>query len=256
MPALLHQGEHVTAEAPLTKRLLVTRRDPDNRRYVALGFLSCSTTGYDFAYFRAAVTSPDFQPLPGLSRTDGPYSAQRLFPVFAERVMSSRRPDRRQALASLGLPETAAPFEVLVNSGGRSVGDAVELLPAPTAAPDGSLALEFLVHGVRHMSAAAQARITKLVPGESLLLVPEPSNPVNSRARLVTDDERVSLGYVPDPLLPVIEQMHASSASVVRANDERVGFHFRLTVRVEGNIGAGAQPFDGPEWALAGTGHA
>jgi hypothetical protein len=201
---------------------------------------------------RSAIESPDFQPLPGLGRTDLTYAAEQLFPVFAERVMSSRRTDRREALASLGLPETAAPFEVLVNSGGRSVGDAVELLPAPSAAPDGSLTFEFLVHGVRHMSARAQSKISHLLPGELLLLILEPDNPVNVRARLVTDLERLSLGYVPDPLLPVLDEMQASTASVVRANDERVGFHFRLTVRVEGNIGAGAQPFDGSEWALAG----
>lgn len=102
------------------------------------------------------------------------------------------------------------------------------------------------------MSARAQSRISHLLPGEPLLLILEPDNPVNLRARLVTDREPLSLGYVPDPLLPVLDEMHASMASVVRANDARVGFHFRLTVRVEGNIGAGRQPFDGPEWALAG----
>lgn len=252
MPSLLQHGERIEAESPRPSRLLVTRRDPDTRRYLSLGFLSCSAAGYQFGYLRSAIESPDFQPLPGLGRTDRTYAAERLFPVFAERVMSSRRPDRREALASLGLPETAAPFEVLVNSGGRSVGDAVELLPAPSAAPDGSLALEFLVHGVRHTSPRAQSRISHLLPGEPLLLILEPDNPVNMRARLVTDRERLSLGYVPDPMLPVLDEMQASTASVVRANDERVGFHFRLTARVEGNIGAGVQPFDGPEWALAG----
>src|ERR1035438_7931742 len=145
MPSLLQRSERIGAAAPRLNRLLVTRRDPDTRRYLSLGFLSCSAAGYQFVYLRSAIESPDFQPLPGLGRTDLTYAAEQLFPVFAERVMSSRRTDRREALASLGLPETAAPFEVLVNSGGRSVGDAVELLPAPSAAPDGSLTFEFLV---------------------------------------------------------------------------------------------------------------
>lgn len=127
MPSLMQRGERIEAESPRPSRLLVTRRDPDTRRYLSLGFLSCSDGGYQFGYLRGAIESPDFQPLPGFGRTDRTYAAERLFPVFAERVMSSRRPDRQEALAALGLPETAAPFEVLVNSGGRSVGDSVEL---------------------------------------------------------------------------------------------------------------------------------
>ena len=234
-----------------TNRLLVTRRDPSSRQYLPVGFLMCAEDGYRFAYLGSAVTRPGFEPLPGLRQVDRRYQSENLFPVFAERVLSSRRPDRREALAVLGLPETAAPFEVLVNSGGRSVGDAVELLPAPTADADGSLLVQFLVHGVRHMSPEAQARISRLRPGEPLLLQPEPHNPVNPRAQLVTDDERLALGYVPDPLLPVLAIMGEPHVSVLRANDEHVGFHFRLAVQVEGNIGAGRDAFVGPQWDLA-----
>lgn len=233
-----------------TDRLLVTRRDPSSRQYLPVGFLMCADDSYRFAYLRSAVARPGFQPLPGLRWVDRAYQSERLFPVFAERVLSSRRPDRREALAVLGLPETAAPFEVLVNTGGRSVGDAVELLPAPTAAADGSLLMHFLVHGVRHMTSAAQARISLLQPGEHLLLQPEPDNPANTRAQLVTDDERLALGYVPDPLLPVLDMMNAPHASVLRANNEHVGFHLRLAVQVEGNIGAGRDAFVGPQWDL------
>lgn len=252
MRTLLQDGERTRTESPRPNRLLVTRRNPETRRYLSLGLLSCEPDGYRFGYLRSAIENPDFQPLPGLGQANRAYEAEQLFPVFAERVMSSRRPDRREALASLGLPETAAPFEVLINSGGRSVGDAVELLPAPKALSDGSLTLDFLVHGVRHMSPRSQDRISELRPGEPLLLILEPENPVNARACLVSDRDRLPLGYVPDPLLPILEAMTAPSAQVVRANDARVGFHFRLAVRIEGNVGAGVQPFDGPGWALVG----
>lgn len=232
-----------------THRLLVTRRDPRTRLYVSLGFLTCLSSGYRFAYLRQVVDD-GAQRLPGLGRHDV-YESADLFPVFAERVMSSRRPDRREAMEALGLPEDAAPFDVLVNSAGRSVGDTIELLPAPEADPDGTLSLDFLVHGVRHMTPHAQDRISSLTEGESLLLEPEPGNPVNPRAQLVTDIGRVRLGYVPDPLLSVLDQMDRPRLSVLRANGAQIGFHFRLAARAEGNVGVGKQPFAGPEWATA-----
>lgn len=232
-----------------THRLLVTRRDPRTRLYVSLGFLTCLSSGYRFAYLRRVVDD-GAQRLPGLGRRDV-YESTDLFPVFAERVMSSRRPDRREAMEALGLPEDAAPFDVLVNSAGRSVGDTIELLPAPEAAPDGSLGLDFLVHGVRHMTPQAQDRISMLRAGETLVLEPEPGDPANPRAQLVTDTDRERLGYVPDPLISVLDQMHGPRLSVVRANGAGIGFHFRLAARAEGTVDAGNQPFDGPEWATA-----
>jgi hypothetical protein len=54
-----------------------------------------------------------------------------LFPLFAERVISQRRPDRPQARKALGLPLEAGPFEVLTRSAGRRVEDQIELMPVP-----------------------------------------------------------------------------------------------------------------------------
>jgi len=245
---LRRTGEHLAA-SDAADRLLVTRRDTSTRRYSALGFLSRDHSGgYEFAYLRSAFECGE-RPLAGLPSLVTTYRSERLFPIFAERVMSSRRPDRQASLDALGLGLDAAPFEVLQRSGGLRVGDTIELLPAPSAQTGDRIQFEFLVHGVRHMTPAAQARIARLREGELLRLVREPKNPVQPRALLVTDSDAVELGYVPDPLLDVIECVADPTVSVVRAGGPEVGFHQRLLVRVSGTVTS--PPFSGPNWATS-----
>jgi len=74
---------------------------------------------------------------------------------------------------ALGLPLEAGPFEVLRRSAGRRVEDQIELVPVPDVSADGCAALDFLVHGVRHMTQEAQDRISALAVGERLNLRPE-----------------------------------------------------------------------------------
>lgn len=245
---------HVT-EAPrqpaheVVTRLLVTARDLETRLYRPVGFLCRSGEGYSFTYLRHEVERQGFRPLPGLARAvDGPMQATDLFPLFAERVISARRPDRPVTFAALGLEEDAAPFEVLVRSHGQRVGDTIELLPAPDAGPGETVSFTFLSHGVRHLPETNQARINELGPGDPLRLCPEPQNPVNPRARLVTDTDELRLGWVPDPLIGIIERLSRCRVSVERSNGPEVGFHFRLLARVEGVVGAGSRLFEGSEW--------
>lgn len=234
-----------------TCRLLVTQRDPGSLTYRPLGFLADEVErGYSFAYLRSTVQAPWFVALPGLSRTDGPSRSAFLFPLFAERVISPRRPDRPQTMRALGLPLDAGPFEVLRRSAGRRVEDQIELVPVPDIGADGWVELAFLVHGVRHMTQEAQDQISALAVGERLNLRPEPTNTVNTRAVLVTDSGELPVGYVPDPLLEFVSEMTDVETSVLQANGPEVGFHMRLLVRLEGRLQS--DPFARSEWATVG----
>jgi hypothetical protein len=249
-----------TVEAPLERqldtiaRLLVTVRDQDSGSYRPVGFLSQTLSGYRFGYLRAELERRDFRPLPGLSRAvAAPVESASLFPVFAERVIASRRPDRQESLAALGLTIEAAPFEVLVRTHGHRVGDTIELLPAPDVAPGQPVSFTFLTHGVRHLPQENQARITALLRGQMLRLRIDHTNAVNARARLVTDEEDIELGWVPDPLLDVIERVSETRLTVERANGPEVGYHFRLLVRLDGVLPVNSgRLFDGPGWETAG----
>ncbi len=101
----------------VTTRLLVTVRDPHTRAYRPVGFLVQLGNGYQFSYLRREVQLDTFRPLPGLAQAaKAAVSSSRLFPLFSERVISVRRPDRHVSLDALGLPLDAAPMEVLARS--------------------------------------------------------------------------------------------------------------------------------------------
>ena len=232
-----------------TTRLLVTVRDPQTRAYRPVGFLSQVEDDYQFSYLRRELERDTFRPLPGLARAaEGTVLSSRLFPLFSERVISARRPDRHVSLDALGLPLDAAPMEVLARSHGQRVGDTIELLPAPDAGVGEAVAFTFLTHGVRYLDAVEQGRLASLTRGDRLHLLPEPANEVNPRAQLVTDADDVRLGWLPDPLIQVLDDIEDQRLSVERANGPEVGFHFRLLVRLEGRIQQDRGLFAGPDW--------
>jgi hypothetical protein len=133
---------------------------------------------------------------------------------------------------------------------GLSVEDQIELVPVPDVGADGWVELDFLVHGVRYMTQGAQDRISALAVGERLNLRPEPTNPVNTRAVLVTDSRELPVGYVPDLLLEFVSEMTDVEAAVLQANGPDVGFHMRLLVRLEGRLQS--DPFARSKWATVG----
>src|SRR5699024_5054404 len=58
---------------------------------------------------------------------------------------------------------------------------------------------------VRHRSAAEQTAVDALADEDGLLLVAEPDNPVDPEALLVTTVGGTALGWVPAPLLPLLD---------------------------------------------------
>lgn len=210
-----------------TERLLVSRQDPETRRFSRVGVLAREGHEFVFTYDPDATRA-----LPGLP-LGREHRSSSLFPIFLERVMDPHRPERAQTLEQLGLPIDAGPLAVLAVSGGRRTGDTYELTPLPSPGP---VRLPFLVHGIRYLDADERAQIDSLKRGEQLELVCEPDNEVNSRALLVTRSG-LRLGYVPDPLLEyvhdIVQQQH--ELVVERVNPPEAGFHMRLLAVLRGH---------------------
>jgi hypothetical protein len=252
-------GETLVSPSPwrpaTAARLLVTEKD-EQGIYRPVGFLDARSqgdgVGYRFAYLASAVRRPSFQPLLGFRDTTRAYESTGLFPLFAERIMDPRRPDRPLFLAALDLAEDeATPLEVLARSGGQRPGDGIFLIPVPRIEEDGSTICTFLVHGIRYVEGAAE-RVDVLQPGDRLCLSAEPDNPVNAHALLVTETEGRPLGWVPDALLEYVHRVEDRQLTVVRVNPPEVGTRLRLLVRLEGSAASDRQPFTGPDWMTIG----
>lgn len=231
------------ARPRVPRRLLVTVRSGEalrdtGRLYRQVGFLTCVEGGFEFAYIQGAEDL-GVRPLLGFADLHRRYRSRDLFPLFAERIMSAKRPDRAHYLQALDLDEDSEPWEILVRSGGRRAGDTIEVVPEPAVEADGRTTCTFLVHGVQYKSPEASDAISALVSGDHLQLRTEPENPVNSRAVLVLDGQDLQLGYVPNPLVEYVQLVMEHSeprVTVVRANGPEVGAHLRLLVRVDGRV--------------------
>lgn len=208
--------------------LLVSRQDPETRRYSRVGVLSHDRQTFRFEYDREVTRA-----LPGLP-LGRVHESKSLFPIFAERVMDPHRPERTEMLQQLGLGAEAKPLEVLAVSGGSRTGDTYELTPLPQP---GRVDLPFLVHGIRHLTPAERSAIDDLKPGDPLELRCETDNVVNERALLVRQSGD-RLGYVPDPLLDHMHKVmeHPYELVVDRVNPAEAGMHMRLLVRLTGEL--------------------
>lgn len=254
--ATLSAAEHAPSSRVPIERLMVTVRAGDSavdqhRLYRAVGFLYCLGGRYEFAYTRGAVERDGFLPLLGFGDVRRRYVSEELFPLFAERIMSAKRPDRPRYLDALDLSPESEPWEILGRSGGRRAGDTIEVVPEPIVEADGRTSSVFLIHGVRHRGPEASRVIDTLEPGDELRLRWDEGNEVNPLAVLVLHGHDVELGYVPDPLVGYVQKVMSDPEhrlTVVRANGPEVGSHLRLLVRLEGSVSADYVPFGESEW--------
>ncbi|MET3351718.1 hypothetical protein ACQCSV_00255 [Pseudarthrobacter sp. S3] len=150
--------------------------------------------------------------------------------------MSTSRPDREEWLRKLDLRADAAPFEVLAHSFGKRVSDTYEFFEEPSVdLVRGTLTFVVPVHGLRHMSEAAQAHVdTSVSKGQPLQTVPEPGNSKDPRAvGLWSEPHKV--GFVPSPVLDYIDMIGAPgtfAARVIRRNPRSDGTHLRLILEL------------------------
>lgn len=251
--------ESVTAQAPglasdpswdagrSQGRLVVAWQNPESRRIAPVALLDHGHDEYRFRYLRRALLVPGFRPFLNFPdwRTD--YRSERLFPLFAQRIMSPRRPDFQAFLRQLDLAPGATPWEQLARSEGRSSGDTIQVFPVPAVGADGSTTCMFLVHGVRYCN---EGRLPPLVRGREVELVPEPTNPKNPLAVQVVVDG-AAIGWVPDLLLDYVRGVREAGsvrAVVQHVDGPEAPPHLRVLLRLEGSLSNGHRPMVGADW--------
>ena len=121
-----------------TDRLLfVAWQNPVTRRFYPVARLAqiegdgCQDC-FEFAYIRGTQQADGFQPFVSFPNLDQVYRGKVLFPMFANRLLSSNRSDFPEYIAQLGLPPaTISPITILSRSAGRRTTDTLELFPLP-----------------------------------------------------------------------------------------------------------------------------
>lgn len=226
--------------------LRVVWQDQTTRAFHEVATLTVPADGEGEYVFRYRHPLPEsfvaFAAVPDTSRD---YGSPRLFPFFANRIMSARRADYDEYLAALGLTrDEATPFEMFARTGGgRRATDTVQVIPDPVVQDDGAVEQLFLASGVRYQDDADEL-LAALNPGDELVLRDESDNPHDVRAILLDARRSRPVGYVPSYLLDEVHDARGAGADVrvrvEQANGPDVPAHLRLLCRMRTTPAVGA----------------
>ncbi|HEY1624979.1 MAG TPA: hypothetical protein VGG16_14380 [Streptosporangiaceae bacterium] len=249
------------------RRLVVTWQHPDERLIEPIGLLEYDGQRYRFGYISHALNVKGFRPLLGFRDLYARYVSDKLFPLFAQRVMDPRRPDYQRYVRRLGLDEDATPWEQIARSQGRRQGDTIQLLPEPVN-EHGVITGRFLVHGVRHVpglsrmldsravqvdSEQVEAALAALRPGDVLGIASEPGNEVNSLALMVVAQRVTPVGWIPNLLLEDMHRLMARtdvSVTAEHVNGPDAPWHLRVLARLTARGAGDFRFFTGEKWEL------
>ncbi len=181
------------------KKLFLSWQDPFDRRWIPIGCLELKGNIYRFYYTKGATQSDSFMPFGRMKDIYDIYESEDLFPLFANRLLSSSRPDYKRFIKWLNLQEKDVnPFMILSLTGGIRRTDSIELFPCPEPTPEGYYLVKFFSHGLSHFPEQTKKRIEELNPGDKLFLMADLQNPKDSVALTLRTDEPYSMvGYCP-----------------------------------------------------------
>ena len=223
-----------------TREYRVIWQNQITRSLLHVGWLTYTGEEFVFTYVEAARTDPEFEPFPAFPSLDGEYRSPDLFPFFSVRLTSAADPAFDSIIQALGLDrDEATPAELLARTPSTSPHDTLQVIPEPVQQPDGSLVRLFLASGMRHVDPNHPERLAGLLaslkPGTPLQLLPEPTNPHNAGAMLLTTQGR-RVGWIPDYLLAELHRFQAEglvvTVRVERANGTNTPWHLRLLCRL------------------------
>ena len=138
------------------------------------------------------------------------YLSHQLFPLFANRVLPTNRPEFREYTRALGLSaDTADPMRILARTGGRRETDQLEMFPLPVPDPHtGDFVTHWLLRGIKYMPQPfVEARIASLKANDPLMLLLDVQNEYDGNAIAVRTQDAVLLGYLPAYLTEEVRKL-------------------------------------------------
>jgi hypothetical protein len=181
------------------KTLYLAWQDPQSRQWFPVGKLTSEGGIYRFVYTKGAKLSRNFLPFGSMRDLHEVYRSPDLFPLFANRLISRKRPEYHDFLRWLDLREDEAdPLVLLARTEGVRATDSLTVFPCPEPDSKGRYVVHFFSHGVRHLADNARLRINTLRVGDRLYLMPDPQNSHDGYALAIRTDEPATIvGYCP-----------------------------------------------------------
>ena len=239
------------------RAIFVAWQQPQTRRYYPVARLlpgvGAEHNLFEFVYIRGAeeAAKDGFQPFLAFPDLNAVYRSRELFPFFANRLMSSKRPDFPDHVRRLGLDTHADPILILARSGGTRATDSIELFALPLW--DEAISCyqaSFWMHGYRHLNPQEQARVLALQPDEELRVEHEPANVADPNAIRLFSADGVFVGYVPRYLasdaVHLLRTCQHFKVFVERVNQDPAPTQQRLLCRVESCWPEGFEPCSQP----------
>ncbi len=179
--------------------LYVAWRDPKNRSWFPVGRLSFDGEVYRFVYTKGVLKSPHFLPFGRMEDLTTVYESRELFPLFANRLLSKKRPEYRDFLQWLDVPVGQDdPLTLLARTEGIRETDTLAVFPCPERGADNVYRAQFFSHGLRYLSAGSIERVHNLRTGEQLYLMLDPQNSYDPWAIVLRTDDPIALvGFCP-----------------------------------------------------------
>jgi len=245
------------------KSLFLAWQAPNNnsvfsRAWFPIGRLDADTdpVHFRFRYTHGALKAHKdvgFEPLLAFPEFEKDYLSDELFPLFKNRVLSSKRADFSEYIEWLDLDRGHAdPISILSVSGGERVTDNLEVFPKVTADADGNFHVRFFLHGIRHLGNKAIERVAQLQTGEELRVLVELNNPATRVAiPLLTGDYQM-IGWAPrylvEDIIKCVPAAPTLSAKIARINDEVSPLNQRILIDYTGRAPKGEEPMSTPDF--------
>jgi hypothetical protein len=217
------------------KTLYLAWQDPENRRWFPVGRLSFDGSAYRFVYTKGAKQSPRFVPFGPMRDLHVVYESDALFPLFANRLLSKTRPEYKDLLHWLNLPDNEAdPLVLLARTEGMRATDALMVFPYLEKRSDGKYHVRFFSHGLRYLlPAVIQFIDDHLYPPARLFLMLDPQNSHDpSAVALRTADPPLLVGYCPRFLTADVQQLLREVPETVHVTVEHMNRDAPLQLRL------------------------
>ena len=220
----------------------------DTRVWHVVGLLKEHDAGYSFNYTKGALASDKFIPFTGMEDLNKIYVSEDLFPLFKNRLLSSRRPEYPNFLKWIGLnPENATAINILSRSGGLRSTDKLQMFKRFEIDSNGNFEQIFFVHGLSHLQPSASNRVSQLNTGDTLKLCLDVQNDYDLYAVLLRADSPAEvIGYCPRyiarDVTKLVTEYNSNITVTVESLCDEAPTSYRLMCKINGSISINEAP--------------